>query len=283
MKIEIKEQLDKVFQAMRANMSKVDLLSMYSHSIFNDFPANLPEKTLKQYKTDLDILKKAKIDLTQTEFNLLTEEKYIELGTSKEFYRFVQNYSTAELKSNELKSPDYEQVLFGQELISLYSFLEGYFQDLQRLLFLNDKTLLSNKDKEIGLDKILKADNYDELISIIIEEKLEKSGYEKISTIISKWKKEPFKIIIKLKKDELEELDKYTSIRNIIIHNNSKINESLLNYLDNEKFKIGQTFELNTVLMKKFRDLVFEIVFNAYLEINAKYPMIVELNEKHSS
>jgi hypothetical protein len=276
MKSEIKVQLDKVFQTMKVNMSKVDLLSMYSHEIFVDFPKNLPENSKQQHKSDMEILNKAKTDLTNIEFNLLTEKQYVELGVSKEFYRFVHNFSLAEFKSNELESFDYEQVLYGQELISLYSFLEGYFQDLQRLLFLNDKSLLSNNDTEVSLNKVLKAENYNELISIIIEEKLEKSGYEKISSIINKWKREPFKIILKLKKDELEELDKFTCIRNIIIHNNSKINESLICYLNKDEFKIGQTFKLDIQIMKKFKDLVFEIVFNAYIEISCKYPEIIE-------
>jgi len=201
------------------------------------------------------------------------------LGISKEFYRFFHNYSTAESKSDELESYDYEQVLFGQELISLYSYLEGYFQDLQRLLFLNDKTLLSNNDKEIALNKIINAENYEELISIIIEEKLAKSGYEKISFIINKWKKEPFKIILKLKKEKLEEFDKYTCIRNIIIHNNSKIDKDLIRHLNEEAFEIGQTFKIDIGIMKKFRNLVFEIVFNAYLEICNRYPKIIELKD----
>jgi len=77
MKSEIKLQLDKVYQTMRANMSKVDLLSMYSHEIFVDFPKNLPEITKQQYKSDLEILKKTQSDLTDTEFNLLTEKQYV--------------------------------------------------------------------------------------------------------------------------------------------------------------------------------------------------------------
>lgn len=274
MKTEIKNQLDIVFQSMRANMSRIDLLSMFSHEIFADFPLNLPSKTRQQYVSDLKTLNQAQTNFTATEFNFLTEKQYIDLGVSKEFYRFSNNFVISEFKNEELNSFDYEQILFNQELISLYSYLEGYFQNLQRLLFLNDKQLLSNRDKEVELNKILNAENYDDLISIIIEDILAKSGYEKISTIINKWKKEPFKIILKLKKQELEELDKFTCIRNVIIHNNSKIDKNLFNYLDKDLYQVGQTFKLDIDIMKKFRDLVFEIVFNAYVEICNRYPTI---------
>ena len=154
----------------------------------------------------------------------------------------------------------------------MYSYLEGYFQDIQKLLFENDKKLLANNDKKIPLNKILETESYEKLISIIIDDKLDKSGYEKTVSIIEKWKKEPFKIILKLKKKDLEALQKFTLIRNIIVHNNSKINSDLIKYLDHEKHEVGESFSLNTEIMKEFRDLVFEIVFSTYSEICIKYP-----------
>lgn len=188
-----KERLDKVFQNMRANMSKVDLLSMYSHEIFEDFPKSLPNNSLNEFKNDIQILNKVKSKLTSNQFNLLSEENYVELGMSKKFYRFLHNVSIVQLGDLYIESIDFEQVLYRQELISLYSYLEGYFQDLQRILYEEDKTLLSNKDKQVLLNKILEVDNYEQLIKNIIDDKLAKSGYEKISSIIEKWKKEPFK------------------------------------------------------------------------------------------
>lgn len=274
---ERKRRLDKIFLNMKANMSKVDLLSMYSHEIFNDFPKNLPKKSLDQFKKDIEILNIVKKELTSFHFNLLTEENYTKLGISKEFHRFLHNVSIVQSEGqDEIESINFEQVLYRQELISLYSYLEGYFQDLQRLLFENDKILLENKDKEIPLTQILDASNYEKLISSIIDDKLVKSGYEKISSIIAKWKREPFKIILKLKKAELEKLDKFTCIRNIIIHNNAKINDGLLCFLDKKSYKTGQNFKITSEIMKEFRDLIFNIVFSAYVEICTKYPTIIK-------
>lgn len=276
---ERKERLDKIFQNMRANMSKVDLLSMYSHEIFEDFPKSLPNNSLNEFKNDIPILNEVKSKLSSTQFNLLSEENYVKLGMSKKLYRFLNNLSIVQLGEIDVESINFQQVLYSQELISLYSYLEGYFQDLQRILYEQDKTLLSNKDKQVLLNKILEVEDYEQLIKIIIDDKLVKSGYEKISSIIEKWKKEPFKIILKLKKAELIKLDKFTSIRNIIIHNNSKVDDSLIDYLDIEKYEVGQNYKLNPEVMKEFRDLIFEIVFSAYTEICFKYPEIVEVNE----
>lgn len=130
-----KARLDKIFQNMKANMAKVDLLSMYSHDIFTDFPKNLPINSLNQFKTDIAILNEVKDKLSNTEFNLLTEEHYTQLGISKNFHRFYQDVSFAQLGDNDIESIDFKQVLYSQELISLYSYLEAYFQDLQRVLF----------------------------------------------------------------------------------------------------------------------------------------------------
>nr|WP_320000066.1 hypothetical protein [uncultured Draconibacterium sp.] len=276
---ERKKRLDKIFQNMRANMSKIDLLSMYSHEIFENFPWSLPNNSLYDFKNDVLILNKVKSKLTTNEFNLLSEKNYVELGMSKKFYRFVHNLSVVHTGEIDIESIDFQQVLYSQELISLYSYLEGYFQDLQRILYEQDKTLLSNKDKQVLLNTILEVDDYEQLVKIIIDEKLAKSGYEKISSIIEKWKKEPFKIILKLKKAELQKLDKFTLIRNIIIHNNSRVDDSLINYLNSKEYKVGQEYKLNSEIMKEFRDLVFEIVFSAYTEICLKYPKIIVVNE----
>ncbi len=276
---ERKERLDKIFQNMRANMSKVDLLSMYSHEIFENFPKSLPNNSLDEFKHDIPILSEVKSKLTSTQFNLLSEENYVELGMSKKFYRFLNNLSIVQIGEIDIESIDFQQVLYSQELISLYSYLEGYFQDLQRILYEQDKTLLSNKDKQVLLNKILEVENYEQLIKIIIDDKLVKSGYEKISSIIEKWKKEPFKIILKLKKAELIRLDEFTLIRNIIIHNNSKVDDSLIDYLDGEKYEVGQNYRLTPEIMKEFRDLIFKIVFSAYTEICFKYPEIVDVYE----
>lgn len=279
MRIELKDRLDKIFQNMKANMAKVDLLSMYSHEIFTDFPRSLPKDSLEKLKTDSFILNEVRKLMDEKQFNLLTEQHYEKLGVSKESYRLIENVSFLQTVEKDIASVNFQQVLYQQEYISLYSYLEGYFQDIQRLLFENDKNLLANKDKEISLNKILEAESYDKLISLIIEEKLEKSGYEKISSIIEKWKKEPFKIILKLKKRELESLEKFTCIRNVIIHNNSKINGDLIKYLDSEEYKIGFVFKLDSEIMNEYKDLIFKIVFSTYLEICLQYPTIIESEE----
>jgi hypothetical protein len=275
----LKDRLDKVFQNMKANMAKVDLLSMYSHEIFADFPRSLPKDSKEKLKKDSTILNEVVKQLDKEQFNLLTEKHYEKLGLSKESYRLIENVSFLQTVEKDVTSVDFQQVLYQQEFISLFSYLEGYFQDVQRILFENDRSLLANEDKEIALNKILEAESYDKLISKIIDEKLEKSGYEKISSIIQKWKKEPFKIILKLNKNELEALEKFTCIRNIIVHNNSKINTDLIKYLDSGKYNVGLTFKLDSEIMKEYNDLIFEIVFSTYMEICSRYPTIIENEE----
>jgi hypothetical protein len=273
---ENKEKLDKIYQSMRANMAKVELLSMFSHEVFEDFPTNLPEKTINHIKSNLSRSNEIKDQMSSIEFTLLSKEQYEKLGLSQRFFKFLNGMSIILSSNLKLEDIELEQIMFKQEFISLYSYLEGYFQDLHRLLFENDKTLLSNKDKDISIDKILKADDYNQLLSQIIDEKLAKSGYEKISSIIEKWKKEPFKIILKLKKVELKQLDKFACIRNIIVHNNSKVDENLFSFLDNNKYQIGQSYKLDLSILKEFEDLVFNTVFQAYSEICFKYPILDE-------
>lgn len=68
-------------------------------------------------------------------------------------------------------------------------------------------------------------------------------------------------------------------IRNIIIHNNSKVDDSLIDYLDSKEYEVGQNYKIDSEIMKEFRDLVFEIVFSAYTEICFKYPDVVVIEE----
>jgi len=272
MEEKMEKKLDVIYQNMRANMAKIDLLGMYSHKIFKNFPENLPEKTLKKYSTDVSTLKKIRESVTELEFNLIGEEELIEQGISREFAKLFLNTCYLSIGKETLNSTDFEQVLYRQELISLFSYLEGYFQDINRILFENDKSLLSNKDIQIPLEKVLNANDYEHLISIIIEDKLSKSGYDKITNIIQRWKKEPYKIVLKLKKTELDKLDRYTMLRNIIVHNNSKVNKEFISYLKNGESEIGDSYILDDKCLNEFKDLIFEVVFSSYAEICAKYP-----------
>ncbi len=276
MQKELKEQLDLTFQYMKANLAKVDLLSMYGQEVFSDFPKNTPPSLMEKISKDNLILDRASKMIGADNFNVLTEKHYDMLGASKESYRLISNISCLQTVNEDFFTVDYIQVLYKQEFISLYSYLEGYFQDVQRILFLNDKSLLVNQNKEIPLNSILEKESYEELIQSIIEEKLEKSGYDKISDIIMRWKKDPYKIILRLKKNELDALDKFTCVRNVIVHNNSKVNNSLLRYLDDEKYCIGDVYILDTDVMAEYRDLIFNIVFFVYTEICDKYPEIVD-------
>ncbi|MEM6816347.1 MAG: hypothetical protein AAF600_18475 [Bacteroidota bacterium] len=150
---------------------------MYSHEIFADFPKGLPNDSLKKFEKDYSVLMDVQKQISNVEFNLLTPEQYEKSGISREFHRFLQNVSI--LQEKDLRSIDFEQTLYHQEYISLFSYLEGFFQDIQRLLFDHDNQLLTNEHKEIPLNEILEAGSYEKLISSIIDSKLEKSGYEK--------------------------------------------------------------------------------------------------------
>ena len=88
-----KDRLDKIYQNMRANMAKVDLLSIYSHESIADFPRSLPKASWDRLKVDIPTLNEVQKQISKEQFNLLTVEQYEKLGLSKESHRFIENVS----------------------------------------------------------------------------------------------------------------------------------------------------------------------------------------------
>src|SRR5680860_1204450 len=110
MQREFKDKLDKIFQNMKANMAKVDLLSMYSNKILADFPRNLPEDSMKRLKNDILTLKEVGKMIDKEKFNLLTEKHYEKLGLSKESHRLIENISFIQTIEKDIASIDFQQV-----------------------------------------------------------------------------------------------------------------------------------------------------------------------------
>lgn len=240
-----------------------NLLSIFSNIYFNNFPENMPKDLIgpilarlhlsfieaaKQKDIPLppypniDILLKESKKIAEKKLNIVQEKISILLHSLHFNSRFL-------LELPAFEYPNFKDLQLKQELITMCSYAEGFIIDSVNLVLnINEKyKSLNLTDKDKILFKIL----YGNFI-------------KKIKNINKEF---DFNIVIRKNKEKA--LKKLICIRNIIAHNNSRINNEYLE-LFNCNLKIGGIILLDEKLVEILLDNLGDILYYLYKEVSIK-------------
>lgn len=121
---------------------------------------------------------------------------------------------------------------------------------------------------------------YQTILDKMIDETIEKSGYKNLADQIEKWNRDPYLLRISVDKDELLLLRWSISTRNIIIHNNAKINKdhyilteqvAVLKNAKSELDPVGSKLILESVSLSGVYLHLYRIVEQVYSAVVGKY------------
>ena len=255
------KDLDNTFVNYITTFAKVRLIGIYNFNLYSHFPLRIPKELQSRFTGGLE-------SIISVQANNSSKES---VTIPQDIADFIKASLILVKHDNEKTKDNLDQILLRQELITFFAYLEAYFQDIQRFLYHYDNSLLSTKDRSFSWEEILNSQNFDVLISNMIDKKLEKSGYTKIHDLIQQWKKPPFEIIVRLKKDQLRYLEKYTLIRNAVIHNNSRISIDILKFHNVQKLRQGDLLEFSFEEIFKLYDFICWLLFETFSTIKIKY------------
>ena len=163
---------------------------------------------------------------------------------------------------------DFQQDIYKQAFVNYFAHIEAYFQDVWRIIYRQNPHNLSS-DLEYKLDEILKWSSYEELVTYIIDKKLSKSGYDKISDQLKRLNRPPFKFCLKLSDSLFKSWDRRTIIRNLILHNGSKVNSEYIEISDSED-KPGDLLELSFDEMEEIFLATMSLGHVIFLKVSSK-------------
>lgn len=214
--------------------------------IINDFNKNIPDTVRSNWNSSLKKL------LTGNEVDLIDEK------------RFLYSFITANPSNND-DLHIFKQILFEQEFISYFAHIESIFQEFQRFIYYKKPEYLP-QEKEILLKDILDLKNFNAILEHSIEQKLNKSGYLKISDLIIKLNSKPFLLKISVKNELQHDLNEFILIRNMVIHNGGKVSEDYENFTDG-KYKKGSKFILSKIIVNQLFDLIIILSVETFASI----------------
>ena len=222
---------------------KVCVTGEMNQTIINDFNENIPTAVRTNWVSSVQKI------LTKDENDLVDET------------RFLYSMITAS-PSNVNDLPVFKQILFEQEFISYFAHLESIFQEFQRFIYYKKPEYLP-QEKEILWKDILELKDFSAILEYTIEQKLNKSGYLKISDLLIKLNSTPFLLKISVKNELQHDLNEFILIRNMIIHNGSKVSEDYEKFTEG-KYKKGSKFILDRIIVNQLFDLIIIVSIETY-------------------
>ena len=254
------ENLRQTYYQFNRAISKIHLLGIINDTVFLDFPSNLPKIVQDKWRE-------------KTKKIIFTDGKSQGLDFSD--YGFLT--ALLNVLPGENENSNFQQVILGQEFINYLAHLEALMQDVFRHVFKNNPDLLP-EDKEIKWKEIVDKKSVEEIHDYVIDKHLEKSGYDKLSHQIEKLNNKPFLFSISIKKEKLIEIENLITIRNLILHNGSKITNDYLKLNPKSKFALNETIILTREEVNNAQLLINKVAYETYASICYKIHGIPKQN-----
>ncbi len=233
--------------------AKSHLIGLVSEDLFNKFPDNLPENIKNNWKNKIGEL-----------VNSIGKEQ---APANFDDYGFL--VSLASIMKREDANSDFRNVILQQEIINYLAYFEAFMQDVFRHVYTDNPSLIP-EDKELKWKEIVDKKDYSSILNYVINKQLEKSGYDKLSTQITRLNNKPFLFKIKVDKKTLKSLEKLICVRNIIIHNGSKVNAELLELINDSSIKLNDFYQLSRKECNEAYNLVLSIAIEVYASVYFK-------------
>ena len=231
-------------------VSKIHLIGTISDEIFSDFPKNLPEIIRDKWKEKMKNVIYRR-DTNELEFD---------------FNEFGVLGSLIHVLPLEGQTVDFKQIILRQDIINYIAHLEAVMQDIQRFIFINKPELLPD-EKQLSYKEIISIKTMPEMLDYMINKQLEKSGYDKLSAQVTRLNNKPYLFKISIKKEELQKIDLLVSIRNLILHNGSKITNEYLVLNPSSTLRFGESLHLTRQEINDAHILIQRIAYETYASV----------------
>ncbi len=212
--------------------SYIEILDFFNGdlSILRDLIKHIP----KAIKTILKEIEPKNID-KDLELKIYTlfekfDEAYTEVVTKEEQKEVsipVQNNKAGIFFEEVMKLRMLDILIFDMSLVYLITKFENFLRMLLRLTFLKEPRILMTKGKSINYEEVLRFSNYNKLLLNIIEKEMFSLFMENIENI-NKYFEQRFNIALSSFVDEWLKFKERFYRRNLIVHNNSVINETYI-------------------------------------------------------
>jgi hypothetical protein len=273
---------DREFISYIVRRKQIALLSSLSEIIYSDFPINMPKEVMtpvlaKYYLAFEDSAQQKNMPtyLSEVEFQRLREMADTELDERQErllfLYYGIQFESRFFLDLPVMEFPDFDGMRKAQEVITTYSYAEGFITD-------SIKMILDLDEKYKDFDKQEKEKLLFELLFGNIETKISKINRK-------------LNLKITLSDKQRVKHKKLNCLRNLIVHNNACANLQYIKLFEDKRTKLGEKIPMTDKMIEELLDSLGEILYLLYREISLKYlgraedkllpmPRITEMHEQ---
>lgn len=253
---------DKEFISYIVRRKQIALFSSLSEIIFDGFPRNMPMEIMgpvlaKYYLAFEDEARNRGLPtyLSEAELINLREMSNVELDERQEkllfLYYGIQYESRFLLELPVMEFPDFDGIRKTQEVITTYSYAEGFITD-------SVKMVLDIDEKYKDLFKQEREKLLFELLFGNIETKIKKINRK-------------FNLKIVINGIQRTKLKKLNCIRNIMVHNNTCANSQYIKLFKDTKTKLGEKIPLTDKVIEDLLDALGETLYLLYKEISLKY------------
>lgn len=230
--------------------------------VFGDFPLNMPMEVMgpvlaKYYLVFEDEARQRGLPtyLSGMEFQNLREMSNVELDERQEkllfLYYGIQFESRFLLDLPVMEFPDFDGIRKVQEVITTYSYAEGFITD-------SVKMVLDLDEKYKDFDKQEKEKLLFEMLFGNIETKITKIN-----------RKLNLKVI--LTDDQRAKLKRLNCVRNLMVHNNACASLQYIKLFEDKRTKLGEKIPLTDKMIEELLDSLGEVLYLLYRDISLKY------------
>jgi hypothetical protein len=253
-------------------ISQSRITSLAANEALKDFPKNVSpnqHKEVKEWFTNIiEIVERTDQESLGSRNHQLTSNKI-------ESYRHVENINDCvfhllvlhALGGKGVEHLEFGSLLIAQELVILLAHVDAFLSDSIRAMCKAKPNILIS-DKKISWGDVIKAGNWDDLLSYLTEEYSYILGWKSISEWIN-YISERHGIKISLP-EPIQRLSEAEQLRHIIIHNGGRVSQEYLNKTEKTDVELGEVITISQDYNKQVAEDALLLLSNIYFSVSKK-------------
>jgi len=205
--------------------------------------------------------------LTKKFFSALDQE--IQNKFDEDTIRFARAHGNEKVYANDFK-PFFMSLLY----IQIRTTVDLYFNDVLEYIFRNNIDILKNSNKQYSTEEILLFNNMNNLVSYLAMKEIQKfnenNSKKKIEYLQKLLNKENI-----LTNSLIDKFIEVSEIRNILMHNEGKINDRFRNLVNNPKYDDEISVEIDEELLIEAIDSMISFINEIDRELINKFRIAI--------
>jgi hypothetical protein len=196
-------------------------------------------------------------------------EDAAEADRSRLFSPTLQLFMLQVLRGRPIAEIDFDFVLNDMQLVLLLAYFEGFLSDSLKAACSQDiRTLYSGR--KMSIERVLSSGNWEGLVARVIDDFAYESG----------WKALPERLLfltselgldLQLLQAELDELKETELLRNLVVHNGSRVSQEYLDRTSRRDRHLGETVLVSGESVEKLTHLLQRLASDVYTAISTKF------------